>query len=171
MNRARTMLLALAAVAGLSVSVYAAKHLWSASMSADFELHDVIGSNAVGSAVIITKRDGSAWEFRVRIVGLSGVPTGVSLHGWATAQQDAPVILGLCGTPGPSALANCATGYDPSTNTLDITGDITSPLLMQWGLRGRDFQQNLSAGLGYVSAHTTLNPLGECRGQLRQIFP
>lgn len=171
MKRVRTMLLVLAAVAGLSVSVYAAKRLWSASMSADFELHDVIGSNAIGSAVIITKPDGSAWEFRVKIVGLSGVPSGVSLHGWATAQQTAPVILGLCGTPGPSVLANCAAGYDFSTNTLEITGDITSPLLMQWGLRGREFQQNLSAGLVYVSAHTALNTLGECRGQFQQIFP
>lgn len=171
MKKHRTILLVLAAVVGLSVSVYAAKRLWSASMSADFELHDVIGSDAIGSAVIITKPDGSAWEFRVKIVGLSGAPTGVSLHGWATAQQEAPVILGLCGTPGPSALASCASGYDSSTNTLEITGDITSPLLMQWGLRGREFQQNLSAGLVYVSAHTALNPLGECRGQFQQIFP
>lgn len=150
---------ALALPAGTAI---ARKQVFRASLSPDNELHQVVGSTARGSAVVVSNMDGS-FSFAVIVRRLSGPASGVHLHAPADATQTAPIFISLCGAPSPSVVGACT--YDADGN-LYITGEIGSAQLMAAGVTGAQFNNYLRNGLIYVNVHTALNPAGEARGQL-----
>lgn len=143
-------------------TVVARKAVFKASLSTANELHQVVGSNARGSAVLSTAVDGSI-NFVVFVRNLSAPATGVHLHAPADATQNAPVLISLCGNPAPAAAGDCT--YDADGN-LSISGSIGAAQLSAWGVSGAQFMSYLRDGLIYVNVHTPLNPAGEARGQL-----
>lgn len=152
-----------ALVLALPVSTVAArKVVFKASLSIANELHQVVGSNARGSAILSLAADGSV-NFSVFVRNLSGAATGVHLHAPADTTQNAPVLMTLCGNPAPAVVGACT--YDADGN-LFITGTIGAAELSAWGVSGGQFMGYLRDGLMYVNVHTALNPAGEVRGQL-----
>ncbi|MFZ6018021.1 MAG: CHRD domain-containing protein [Chloroflexota bacterium] len=140
----------------------ARKQVFKASLATANELHEVVGSNARGSAVLTSNQDGT-YNIGVIVRNLSGPATGVHLHAPADATQNAPVFISLCGAPAPSVVGDCT--YDADGN-LYITGVIGPAQLMAAGVTGAQFNNYLRNGLIYVNVHTSLNPMGEVRGQL-----
>lgn len=159
-----TLLLAVMLTLAVTSTALAVKRLYKARLSAANELHEVVGSSASGSAVFVRRPDGL--EFMLVVRGLSGSPTGAHIHAPATASENAPVAISLCGNPGPSAVGSCDTGYDSGTGTLQLQGQITSSLLAQWGVTAATLDGWLEGDLAYVNVHTALNPAGEARGQI-----
>jgi hypothetical protein len=153
----------------LATTVYAAKRVFRARLSADNELHDVVlnGPPPTGTALFGTSPNGTGFQFQVFVRGLSGTPGGVHLHAPATTEETAPVVLTLCGSPTPSVLGPCQLDSD---GNLDLSGVVTSGALLQ-GITPSDFSEYLLDGQVYINAHTPMNPAGEARGQLTQIFP
>ncbi len=147
----------------LPTTVLANKRLFKAKLSPNNELHEVVGSNAHGTAILAGAPDGL--RFMVRIGDLSGPVGGMHLHGPATVDENAPVLVSLCGNPQPAVFETC----DVVDGELMIDGTISSSLLHQWGISGRDLMDMLNDGMVYVNAHTALNPAGEVRGQLMPI--
>jgi len=156
------VLLVAVALALPGSAAIARKQVFRASLSPDNELHEVVGSTARGSAVVVSNMDGS---FSFTVIGrrLSGPATGVHLHAPADATQTAPIFISLCGSPAPSVVGDCT--YDADGN-LYITGVIGPAQLMAAGVTGAQFNNYLRSGLIYVNVHTALNPMGEERGQL-----
>lgn len=147
----------------LPTTALANKKIYLAKLTTGAELHEVVGSKAWGSFALVTNLDGTL-GFQMQVVNLSGAPTGVHLHAPATASENAPVIVTLCGAPAPSAAGACP--FDSSTNSMTLSGKLTSSLMAQWGVTGQQLMQWLDDELVYVNLHTALNPAGEVRGQL-----
>ncbi len=143
-------------------SVAARKVVFKANLLTTNELHQVVGSNARGSAILSLNPDGSV-IFGIIVRNLSGPATGVHLHGPADSTQNAPILIGLCGNPAPAVVGACT--YDTDGN-LVINGTIGAAELSAWGVTGGQFMNYLRNGLLYVNVHTALNPAGEVRGQL-----
>jgi hypothetical protein len=160
----RRMILMLVVVLALAVptTVMANKKLYKASITTGAELHEVVGSSAKGSAVFNHSPDGSI-HFVLQIRNLSGPASGVHLHAPATTEQNAGVVVTLCGGPAPAVLGACPP-LD-SSGSLILEGNFNSSYL-QPGVTGALMQGWLDDGLVYVNAHTALNPAGEARGQL-----
>lgn len=153
------LLLGILAVVVLAVpaAVFANKTIFTASLSTGAELHTVVGSNARGNAVLATFPDGI--HFQAVVYNLSGNPTGAHLHGPATAQQNAGIVVPLCGNPQPAVLTECTM----ENGALKIQGVITSQII---GMTPTEFISALNNGLLYINVHTQLNPAGEARGQV-----
>ena len=158
----RTSLVIVLMIIALSIPAIASasKRIYKARLSTGAETHEVIGSNARGSAILSRKPEG--WSFLLNVRDLSGTPTGVHLHGPADETEDAGILVTICGAPGPAAVEACELDDD---GLLTLSGDLTSSLFAQWGVSGRDFQEWLDDGLVYINVHTELNPAGETRGQ------
>jgi hypothetical protein len=150
-------------LAALPMTVLAAKQIFQASLTTGAELHDVVDSNARGSFTLGFNPDGTM-QFLLNVRNLTGAPSGAHIHGPATEEQNAPVLISLCGAPAPSAAGDCT--FDPDTATLTLNANITPSLLQQWGITGAQFIGYLNDGLLYVNVHTSLNPAGEVRGQI-----
>jgi len=152
-------------VLALPATALAAKKVWIARLSSANELHEVVGANAYGSSFYGTNIGGGSMAFGMQVNGLSGAPTGAHIHAPADTTQNGPVILTLCGNPGPSA-TGAACPFDAATGSMTLNGTITSPLLQQWGITPAQLFQYLDTGMAYVNVHTALNPAGEARGQI-----
>jgi hypothetical protein len=154
------VLVVLLALLALPATALAAKRLYTARLSSDAELHEVVGANASGAFQLATAADGSGYNFRLRVRNLSGAPMAAHLHGPADENNNAPVVVTLCS-------GNCP--FDAGTGIMDLEGVITGPMVV--GMTGAAFQDNLEAGLIYVNVHTALNPAGEARGQVTRANP
>ena len=152
--------LARKAEVALPVGALAGKVLFKAKLSTGAELHEVVGSNARGTAIFRQAAGGVA--FQIFAHGLSGPVWGAHLHGPATEAETAGVYISLCGAPAPAVLATC--NFDGGE--LFISGFIAYDALGLWGTNGAEFRSLLNDGLLYVNVHTELNPAGEVRGQV-----
>jgi Cu/Zn superoxide dismutase len=161
----RTKILAVIAVLMLLFTslntALANKQVYKAALRTSNELHQVVGSNASGNAVIGTNPDGSL-HILLFVRGLSGPPSGAHIHGPATTAQNAGVLVTLCGGPAPAMAATCP--FDASTSTMTLEGDIPATLVQ--GVTPPTFISHLRGGLTYINVHTALNPAGETRGQI-----
>ena len=119
-----------------------------------------MGSNAAGNAWFYAFPD--SVRFTMAVYGISGQATGAHIHAPAAPGANGPVIITLCGAPGPAAVATCT--FD--NGNMFIEGVISSSLLQQWGITGAQFFSYFDDGLAYVNVHTALNPMGEVRGQV-----
>lgn len=144
-------------VFAIPATALANKQIFKATLTTDAELHEVIGSNARGSAVVGLTPNGV--PFMVSVNGLSGNATMVHIHGPATTDQNAPPVVTLCGAPPPAVLPQCTM----ENGALKLQGTITTQLV---GMTPAQFVQALQSGLLYINVHTELNPAGEVRGQL-----
>lgn len=145
----------------LPASALANKRPFKARMTTDAELHQVTGSNAAGNATFVVFP--GSMRFRVALYGLSGPVSGVHIHGPATTSENGPILVTLCGSPGPAAVPTCDVDSD---GNLVVEGEVTSSLLGEWGLPQSVLLGYMDSELTYVNAHTSLNPMGEARGQI-----
>ncbi len=146
-------------VLALPFTALAQKQLFQARLTTDAELHEVVGSRAFGSFMLVPGP--TSLMFQMKVMGLSGPATGAHLHGPATESETGGIIVSLCGHPAPAALATCTTD---ANGTLTISGTISSMLLR--GVTPAQFFQWLQTGQIYVNVHTQMNPAGEVRGQV-----
>ncbi len=165
-NRTILIVVALLLVLALPTAALANTKKWMAGLSTTNELHEVVGSQAGGSMAL--RATATGYHFKLVVVGLSGAPTGAHIHGPATAAENAPVLISLCGAPAPAALPTCGEIVD---GKLIVEGDLTSALFAQWGLGGAYFRDLLNTSMTYVNVHTELNPMGEVRGQIVPFIP
>jgi hypothetical protein len=101
-----------------------------------------------GLIVASLNMDSTAIEFSVQALGLSGPVTAMHLHEAATGTAG-PVVIDLASSISVNeGGVLTAQGIEPVTT---------------------DFVAALRAGNIYVNLHTTLNPAGEARGQIRMI--
>ena len=153
--------LALLLVALPTSTVLANKQAWKSAISYSNELHQVVESTSKGSGNFGTNPDGSL-HFIVSVRGLSGAPTGVHLHASADSNQNAGVVVTLCGSgPGIPVFSGACPFND---GVMVLEGDINGYNLT--GIGGGAFFTALHNELVYVNVHTALNPSGEARGQL-----
>jgi hypothetical protein len=160
-RRLTVILVLVALMLALPTTALASKKLFQARLNTGSELHQVVGSRASGSASFGFGVDGTM-QFQIFVANLTGQPTGVHIHGPADVSQNAPIILTLCGNPGPAVLATCSF----SNGTMSISGAITPNNLSQWGITAQTLVGWMEDGLTYVNVHTALNPAGEVRGQI-----
>lgn len=144
----------------LPTTVLANKLIYRTHMNPQNELHQVVDSNARGAAVLQYVPNGV--QFLLHARNLSSDVTGIHLHGPATTAENGPILVTLCGTPGPAVFATC----DAVSGDITLDGLIGSSIMAQWGVSGHDFRDMLDDGMVYVNIHTTQNPAGEIRGQL-----
>lgn len=150
----------LAMLLALPAAAFARKRVWTGQLTTGAELHEVVGSDARGSIAVGTNPDGSL-RFALQVRGLTSAPTGAHLHGAATPEENAPVLLTLCGGPAPSVAGECVL----IGGILTISGEL-DPMLLRGGVTPAEFFGFLEDDLLYVNVHTPLNPAGEARGQL-----
>jgi len=134
--------------------------VFQANLTTDAEVHEVQGSNANGHATFTLSDD--RLSFTLRANRMSGAVFGAHIHGPAGPGVNAGVVVTLCGVPPVAAAGPCSDG----PGKLRVAGVITADLV--------GGQPNLDAlvammesGDAYVNVHTSLNPEGEIRGQIR----
>ena len=106
--------------------------------------------NASGTATF-TLRTATTMDFAIDVSGLTGPPVGAHIHGPASVDAFAGILVGF--TP----LASITSGRIAS-------GSFTTP-----SAAGVSFDSVLVLmrnGNAYVNVHTALNPGGEIRGQI-----
>jgi len=111
-------------LAAIPMMVLCAKRIFQATLIAGAELHDVVGSTARASFTLGFNADGSM-RFLMNVRNISGPPSGTHIHSPAAEDQNAPVLLSLCGAPAPSAAGDCT--FVSDTNTLTVNANITPP--------------------------------------------
>jgi hypothetical protein len=144
----------------LPSSALASKRIYTARLSTGAELHEVVGSNANGSATFVVSPSTGKLLFQLQVFGLSGPASGAHIHAPADTTQNAPVVVTLCGNPQPGAVVTCS--FD--NGWMRVSGEINQTLLR--GITPQEFMDYLDSGLAYVNVHTALNPAGEARGQI-----
>lgn len=159
-NRLFVFFMLIVLVLALPATALANKRIYKAALSTGAELHTVVGSTARGSAVFGTNQDGSV-RFSVSVYNLTGTPTGAHIHAPATTSENAGVVVTLCGSgPGTAVVATCSM----VNGVFIVEGTIRGSHLN--GISGADFFSYLDDGLAYINVHTSLNPVGEARGQI-----
>ncbi len=98
------------------------------------------GSTATGQAVATLNTDTNVFCMDLTFDGLLGEQTVQHVHGPATPAQEAAVLFGV---PGPGSFTGFCTTVTDQQETIIL------------------------AGLAYVNVHSTRNPGGEIRGQIR----
>lgn len=162
-SRSLIFLMVVLLVFALPITALASKRIFIARLTTGAELHEVVGSSASGSMALGTNLDGSM-RFMLSVRNLSGAATGAHIHAPANVDENASVVITLCGNgPTQAVVAVCATSADGS---LVVSGDFNGSFLNGSGMTGAQFFSALEGGLAYVNVHTALNPAGETRGQL-----
>lgn len=162
-SRSVMLVMVMLLVFALPTTALASKQLFKARLSTGAENHEVVGSNASGSMVLSTNQDGTM-RFQLSVRNLSGPATGAHIHAPASVDENASVVITLCGNgPTPAVFATCDTTADGS---LVLSGDFNGSFLMGSGMTAAEFFAALHGGLAYVNVHTSANPAGETRGQL-----
>jgi hypothetical protein len=165
-NKLVFVFLLIALVLALPSAALANKLIYRAKLSTGAELHEVVGSNASGTAVFARFPDSVRVNMSVR--GLSGVPTAAHIHMPAGEDGTAGPVVTLCGAPAPAVFGSCsdyATQQADGTYLLAFQEGVISGGYVQ-GITAAQFFNFLDQGLGYVNVHTALNPAGETRGQI-----
>lgn len=164
MNRTKRLIIVLvllAVVLALPTGLALAnKKLWKARLSTGAELHQVVGSRASGSAAVAGFP--TSLRFQVAVMGLSGQPTAAHIHAPASASENGPVVVTLCGAGPAPIFATCP--FDANGGVMMLEGTIPATAIQ--GLTITEFFTALSDGMAYINVHTELNPAGEVRGQL-----
>ena len=124
--------------------------------------------NSTASGVADIELEDHELEVELNVQGLltSGV-TMAHIHGPATATATAPIILDFAPAMAAAINAGARTGtllsaeYDLDAMPVSATGTLRvhPDSLITW----------LRDGRAYVNVHTTTNPSGEIRGQVRRI--
>jgi hypothetical protein len=177
---------ALCAASAVSVPAHAAFLQFDADLRSSNEIPPV-SAPAAGAAMLFYDTMDTAsladdtYNFRLRTEALRGAPSGFHIHGAATTTENAPVLVDL--STGPF---NSNASFDAATQRgrLVVHGDKIPvpnvPETLSTSLRSpgpgsnaghpaMSFLELLQSGLAYVNVHTSLNPGGETRGQLRLI--
>jgi len=144
----------------LPTTALAFKRVWTSSLSFENELHTVVGSSARGSAAFRALPNGSSLDFFLQVRNLSGPVMGAHIHAPADTTQNAPVVVTLCGNPGPAAVTSCSV----VDGVLTVQGTISGSLIQ--GMTAAQFMDAMDTGMAYINVHTALNPAGEARGQI-----
>lgn len=158
-----TILLLLLVVLLLAATAAAApgqQKNFQAHLSGAFEVPAVV-TQATGQAVFQVSPDGSSLHYRLIVANLDNT-LQAHIH-LAPIGTNGPVVAFLYPSAPPAVLI-------PGTfNGVLAEGDITAadlrgPLA---GLTIDDLVANLASGNAYVNVHTTANPGGEIRGQVK----
>jgi hypothetical protein len=99
-------------------------------------------------------------DYTLGYARLSGAATSVHLHGPANANSVADILVDFDTLPAPSELILAETGS--GTGRIDLTQAITATV------SGDSLVVLLQKGLLYVDLHTSANPAGEIRGNVRE---
>ena len=92
-SRKRIVVLGIVLLLMLAIpaTALATKNVYKARLTTGAELHDVVGSNAVGSFLL--GRTPTSFRFTMIVQNLSGPVTGAHLHGPATEAQNGPIVI------------------------------------------------------------------------------
>jgi hypothetical protein len=101
-------------------------------------------------------------SYTVTWSGLTGAALGAHIHGPATANGVADVLVDF------DALPTGGAGTITLTAAGSATGELDMALAVMPGVSGDSLVTLLNAGLLYVDVHTGANPTGALRGQLRE---
>lgn len=103
------------------------------------------------------------FSYSVEFSGLTGMPTGVHIHGPADSGQVAAILLDLAALPAghTGSVQLQATGGSAS-GTIDLDAAISATV------SGDSLNALLRAGRVYLDVHTSSHGSGELRGQVRK---
>jgi len=122
---------------------------FTAQLTGAKERPNPVTTTATGTATITINNNSIA--FSVNVTGLSGPATMAHIHGPATTEQAADVIVGF-------------TGLSTATSGLLASGTITTTGVATISLDS--LKTLIRNGRAYVNVHTAANPPGEVRGQI-----
>jgi hypothetical protein len=144
-KRLALLLVAALASAAVAAAVAAAKPSkamkFSATMNTAQEVPKEHGAPANAGGTFTAVLNGKIMRWKLTFQNLSGVATAAHIH-LGAKRKSGPVLIALCG-------AGCKSPVSGAT--------IVSPAVAK----------SLQSGSTYVNVHTTKNPGGEIRGQLK----
>lgn len=123
-----------------------------------------VDTQAVGQATLKVSADGTALDYRLIVANIENV-TQAHIHCGAT-NGNGPVVAFLFGFVGNGVSHNgvLATGSVTGADVIPAPGSTACP----GGVADLDeLLAKVRSGEAYVNVHTTANPGGEIRGQLR----
>jgi hypothetical protein len=107
-------------------------------------------SAAIGSLDVFYSKASKVLQYKATWNGLTGNPTAMHVHGLAPIGYAAGIVQNILTAPNPTLFP--------------VAGTYSGFFLVD-GVKIKE--EDLLNGLYYVNIHTTLNPSGEIRGQIR----
>jgi hypothetical protein len=152
----------------LPVSVFAGKKIYKAHLNPENVVNSVQLSSPRGVGILGLSPGGVNFQISGNYLPVSsanaaslsasgGGDIAVHIHGPATAGQNAPVVVAICGDAN-AVMASCDVSKD---GTLKIMGTINKPLI---GMSPQDFLAALDNGTLYIQVTSDGTPI--IRGQL-----
>lgn len=151
-----SVVLALIVTLALMSSAMAGPRNFKAHLSGGEEVPSV-DTNSTGQANFKLSKDGTELSYKLIVANIENV-TMAHIH-CAPAGANGSVVVWLYG-PGPTTSNSGVLAEGTITD-----GDVISSALCGDSLE--DLVAAMSAGNAYVNVHTTANPGGEIRGQIR----
>jgi hypothetical protein len=152
MRSAKSIMITLVIILFVSVSVFASKRVYKASLNAGCE-----GSRARGNSFIrqlLPTGGNTNMEFTVSARRLGGEATTVTVQ-----RSTGPQFITICSQSSTSVIGPCPVReWDPDFNdlVLDFSAQLTPEVLQTFGITGAQFQQWADDGQLYITVGTSL---------------
>jgi len=140
-----------------------------------FEEPPAVSSTGNGTFEARVGNDESSFDYELNYQDLEGTITQSHIH-IGQFSVNGGIAIWLCqtaGAPAPASVA-AATPFCQGTNDGSATGTVTAAQVIGpagQGIAAGEFEEVLRAmreGVAYVNVHSTRNPGGEIRGQIRR---
>ncbi len=133
-------------------------------------LRGAISTAAKGSFTAKIDDRAESISYELTYEGLEGTVTQAHIH-FGQHHSVGGIVVWLCGTGAPGLAGPAGTPTCPTAGT--VTGTIipAQVLVTSQGIAAGEFDElvrAIRAGATYANVHSTLHPLGEIRGQLRE---
>jgi hypothetical protein len=129
-----------------------------------------VSSTGSGEFRARISRDGTSFEYELTYEDLEGDVTQAHIHLGQTGVNGG-ISVWLCGTatnPGPAGTPSCGGPRSGAVSRTVFAADLIGP--SGQGIDVGEFEELLKAmrkGVTYANVHSTRNPGGEIRGQIR----
>lgn len=129
-----------------------------------------VSSTGSGEFRAKVSRGGASFEYDLRFQDLEGDVTQTHIH-FGQVGVNGGISIWLCGTaalPGPPGTPSCQGPRAGMASRTVTAADVVGPLGQ--GISPMEFDEVLAAmraGVTYANVHSTRNPAGEIRGQIR----
>ena len=136
---------------------------YKATLSGANERPTPNNSTATGTWTGTLNTQTNVLTYTLTYTGLSANSTASHIHAQSDATTTANVVLNFQNFAGATTVFTPGTTSGTAAGTINLSGGTVTG----FSITGDSLKKAMDAGMAYVNVHTTTNPSGEIRGQIK----